>query len=197
MLAVREVTLSTGPPRFKRIFSNATLEIPAGRHTILYGNNASGKSTLVKLLLGKLIPESGSVTGGDSAAACYFEDVESQLFFSTVEEEISFSGRRDPEIEDLLLEGIRRKGINELSYSEKARLAFAAASLLERKYLIVDSPPADEKIDRVINIIAGRGERTLLLMLPSGEERGLEGRWTVRRIKSGRIEDSGRGTDAF
>ena len=189
MLAVRNVSLTTGPPRHREIFSGATLEVPRGSHTVVYGENGAGKSSLVRLFLGRAEADSGEVSGG-ALAACYFEDVDAQLFFSTVKEEIESTPLNDPEIESCLTDGLSGKSVLELSYSEKARVALYAACMLGREYLIVDSPPADEKIDAALEIIAHRGGCTLLLLLPEGEKRNLPPgceEYVIRNLKFEKI----------
>jgi len=187
MLAIREVSAGTGPPRFLEIFDKATLVIPPGQNTVLYGDNGSGKSTLAALLLGEAAAVSGEVSGGHSEAGCFFEDIDAQLFFSTVSEEIGAFPVRDAELESILLSGISERNILELSYSEKARLAFASAALLGRDYLIADAPPVDTKIGEALELLAVREKPTILLLLPEGDSRPLPGKWTGCRIRNKKI----------
>ncbi|NLB35612.1 MAG: ATP-binding cassette domain-containing protein [Elusimicrobia bacterium] len=187
MLALRQVSAGTGPPRFLTIFDRATLLVEPGQNTLIYGDNGSGKSTLVALLLGEHEPISGEVTGGHEQAACFFEDIESQLFFSTVSEEMDSFLLRDSELENILLDGITGRNILELSYSEKARLAFASALLLDRKYLIIDAPPVDSKISDVLALLIERGCPTIILLLPEGDSRILPGKWEEYQIKNKKI----------
>lgn len=61
-----------GPP----VVSDLTLELPPGRVTVLMGSNGSGKTTVMKLVLGLLSPDAGRITGTDglSRAAVFQED---------------------------------------------------------------------------------------------------------------------------
>lgn len=187
MLALRDVSVSTGPPRFLKIFDDLTLDIPHGSNTVIYGENGSGKSTLVMMLLGEVLPDSGKVTAYRDIAGCYFEDIDSQLFFSSVSEEIETFKVRDKEIEALLIDKLVKRNILELSYSEKARLAFASAHALGRDYLIVDAPPVDEKISAALEIIQKRGGTAILMLLPEGDTRPLDDTWKKYIIKDKKL----------
>ncbi len=44
------------------LFSNVSFELNEGEHVGLIGGNGTGKSTLLKLLLGQIVPDSGTVT---------------------------------------------------------------------------------------------------------------------------------------
>ncbi len=59
MLHVNELTYRIGP---RALLDKATLGLPDGARAGLVGRNGAGKSTLLAILLGRLAPESGSVS---------------------------------------------------------------------------------------------------------------------------------------
>jgi ATP-binding cassette subfamily B protein len=48
------------------VFTNLSMEIPIGKHTLIHGSNGCGKSTIAKLIMGLYTCETGSI---------YFDDV--------------------------------------------------------------------------------------------------------------------------
>ena len=59
--AVELRSVEFGYSREARIFSGLSLSVPRGKVTALLGPNGSGKSTLMGLILGFLVPDSGSI----------------------------------------------------------------------------------------------------------------------------------------
>jgi phospholipid/cholesterol/gamma-HCH transport system ATP-binding protein len=50
----------------KRVLDGVSLDIPAGRSTVIIGGSGTGKSVLIKCILGLLRPESGSIAIDDT-----------------------------------------------------------------------------------------------------------------------------------
>ncbi len=174
MLALKDVTYITPPPASKTIFEETSFFITPGSDTLVLGDNGSGKSTLVRLLLKFIYPLKGEVKGGTEKAAAFFDDVESQLFFTRVNEELNSCGGDRKLMEKCLnlfkLKKLTEKSTIELSYSQKARLALACAYLTRRPFIIIDSPPRDDVISGAIEYFSGRQNYTHLLLLPEGTE---------------------------
>ncbi len=192
MLALKNVSYSTPPPSGKSILNGACLTVKRGRNTVVFGDNGSGKTTLAKILLKLILPSDGQICGGTRTASAFFEDVESQLLFTRVGEELKSSGS-GPVMEkciDLLeLGAIMSSSALELSYSQKARVALACAYIAERPFIIIDSPPRDECIDRALQYFSQQESPTHLLLLPDGDRRFTSEQWKKMRIYGGRIED--------
>ena len=130
---------------------DVSLEVARRRNILIYGDNGSGKTTLLNLLLGFIEPVSGKIEGGTRKAVGIFEDIDGQLFYSTVFEELStIAGINDEEkryiLSSLKLESLLKRSTFELSYSEKARLVFSVAYLSGKEFMIIDCPPVDEEI---------------------------------------------------
>ncbi len=191
MLALKNVSYSTPLPSDKTIFNNICFEVKEGRNTVVFGDNGSGKTTLAKILLKLITPSTGLVCGGTQTASVFFEDIESQLLFTRVEEELksSGSGPLTEKCVDLFqLKDILTSSILELSYSQKARVALACAYIAGRPFIVIDSPPRDENIDRALGYFLSQSSPTHLLFLPDAD-RNIPGKnWEKMRIWGGRIE---------
>ena len=57
-IAIRGLTKSFGP---KKVLQGVDLDLPAGRSLVVIGGSGTGKSVLLKCVLGLLIPDSGSI----------------------------------------------------------------------------------------------------------------------------------------
>lgn len=134
--------------------------------TILKGSNASGKTTLSKLMTGILKPQKGRVlvNGHDTRHIALgrigqqigylFQEIERQLFATTVREEISFPmklrGQTQKKADDMVDRMLSLFSISHLtdrfpfslSMGEKQRLALAAILANEPKFLLLDEPSA-------------------------------------------------------
>lgn len=134
-----------------------------GERVAILGSNGCGKTTLLKHLLGLLVPKEGSVRvlGIDPAKefsrvrqriGVVMQDVDEQILGPTVYDDVLFAplnyGMRRREAErlaekvlDLLnLGSIRTKVVNYLSGGEKKKVALAGALVLEPELLILDEP---------------------------------------------------------
>lgn len=174
MLSLKNVDYKTPPPSLRKVLEGVSFTAEEGTNTVVFGDNGSGKTTLLRLLLKLSEPSSGSVCGGTEKASAFFEDVESQLFFTRVQEELQASGRKGEIYENCLhllqLKKIIGRSTIELSYSQKARVALACAYMAERPFIIIDSPPRDEFIYRTIKFFSRQDRPSHLLLLPEGEE---------------------------
>ncbi|MFL5334335.1 MAG: ABC transporter ATP-binding protein [Geminicoccaceae bacterium] len=57
-IAIRGLTKSFGP---KKVLQGVDLDLPAGRSLVVIGGSGTGKSVLIKCVLGLMIPDSGSI----------------------------------------------------------------------------------------------------------------------------------------
>jgi len=134
-----------------------------GERVAILGSNGCGKTTLLKHLLGILIPKDGSVRvfGMDPGReyskirqkiGVVMQDVDEQILGPTVYDDILFAPlnyglkRREAErlagnvMERLNLEPIKGKIVNYLSGGEKKKVALAGALVMEPDLLILDEP---------------------------------------------------------
>jgi cobalt/nickel transport system ATP-binding protein len=134
-----------------------------GERVGILGANGCGKTTLIKHLLGVLIPKDGSVRvfGVDPGKeysrvrqriGVVMQDVDEQILGPTVYDDILFAplnygmGRAKAEvlakavIERLNIESLQGKIVHYLSGGEKKKVALAGALVLEPDLLILDEP---------------------------------------------------------
>ncbi len=151
------------PDRTKVQICGLDFVVNRGERVAILGSNGCGKTTLLKHLLGILIPKEGSVRvlGIDPAKdfsrirqriGVVMQDVDEQILGPTVYDDILFAPlnygmkRREAErlaerVIDLLnLESIKGKVVNYLSGGEKKKVALAGALVLEPELLILDEP---------------------------------------------------------
>ncbi len=151
----------------KEILKGVDLDVPRGRITTIIGGSGSGKSVLVKHIIGLLKPDEGEVRFegqdicrlGARALASVRRNFgmlfqHSALFDSmTVEDNIAFplvehtslSGRKIRDIvreklEVLGMAGIERQFPSELSGGMRKRVGLARAIVLSPKVIIYDEP---------------------------------------------------------
>lgn len=141
------------------IVNNLNFKLLRGDRLGLIGHNGVGKSTLIKLLLGNLSPDSGEVKLGTNLQIAYFDQLREQLDLSkTVAETISpgsewvdIGGQRKHIITymgDFLFPPRRvNVPVSSLSGGERNRLLLARLFALPANLLVLDEPTNDLDID--------------------------------------------------
>jgi ATP-binding cassette subfamily F protein 3 len=154
IIAVDNVSVGYDPK--KPVLNRVTLRIDTDDRIALLGSNGNGKSTLVKLLAGKLPPFSGHVTRADKLSVGYFAqhqvdelnldaspyDHVRKLMGDAPETKvrgrtgaIGFSGKAGDTL------------VNSLSGGEKARLLLGLATFFGPNMIILDEPTNHLDID--------------------------------------------------
>ena len=160
---------SVGTPFCKKALDDINLTFENNRITGLIGHTGCGKSTLVQLLNGLLVPSSGTVLldGRDINAkdvdgrsirfrvGLVFQYPEYQLFEETVYADIAYGpknmGLGEEEIKERIGEAIQFVGLDsrylnaspfDLSGGQKRRAAIADIMAMEPEVLILDEPAA-------------------------------------------------------
>jgi len=143
----------------KNLVKNFTTSVMRGDRIALIGPNGCGKSTLVKLLIGQLEAQSGSVKVGTKLEIAYFDQYREALDpEKTVEENVG-EGKKTITIngqdrhilsylQDFLFSPMRaRTPVKALSGGEKNRLLLARLLLKPANLIILDEPTNDLDIE--------------------------------------------------
>ena len=72
MLGIRNVAKSYGD---KHLFAGITLKVEGGERIALIGDNGTGKSTLIKMIMGELYPDEGRIKLGPQAKPAYLPQI--------------------------------------------------------------------------------------------------------------------------
>ena len=164
-------TYQAGTPFEGPALFEVNLEIKDGSYTALVGHTGSGKSTILQLLNGLLVPTEGSVVINDvkitstsinkdikqvrRKVGLVFQFAESQIFDETVLKDVAFGpqnfGVSKDDAERLAREKLTLVGISEelferspfeLSGGQMRRVAIAGILAMEPEILVLDEPTA-------------------------------------------------------
>jgi cobalt/nickel transport system ATP-binding protein len=158
-------------PDGRKALNEFSLRIAPGERVVLLGTNGCGKTTLLKLLDGLVMPSQGALRFEGHAldaarfkerafasafrrrVALMFQHPEAMLFNPTVAAEIGFGLRHLPEAESaervrhwagfMRLESRLDEQPSQLSGGEKQRLCLACLLALEPDVLLLDEPTAN------------------------------------------------------
>jgi len=133
----------------KAVLSSLSLRLDTDDRIALLGANGNGKSTLVKLLAGKLAPLSGEFSKSGKLRVGYFAQHQSEELDLNATPVIEMQRRRPQDSEQNLRSHLGRFGfgqqkaltkISSLSGGEKARLLFALMTIAKPHILLLDEP---------------------------------------------------------
>ncbi|MDN3697756.1 ABC transporter ATP-binding protein [Vibrio cortegadensis] len=162
----------------KQIVSDFSFNIMRGDRIALIGPNGCGKSTVLKLLLDKLQPDSGRLHCGTKLEVAYFDqyreilDLEKSVIDNLAEgkQEVTVGGRERHALsylQDFLFSPKRaRTPVKALSGGEKNRLLLARIFLKSNNLLILDEPTNDLDIEtlELLEDLLANYQGTLLLV---------------------------------
>ena len=164
-------TYQEGTPLASTALSDVSFTIEDGSYTALIGHTGSGKSTILQLLNGLLVPSQGSVRVFDTLitstsknkdirqirkqVGLVFQFAENQIFEETVLKDVAFGpqnfGVSEEDAEQIAREKLALVGINEslfnrspfeLSGGQMRRVAIAGILAMEPAILVLDEPTA-------------------------------------------------------
>lgn len=132
----------------KELFKNADLLIKRSERVFIVGENGCGKSTFLKIILGKLPRDGGRVTLGTGVKIGYFDQTLAELSTSqTVIDEVWNTYRKmtETQVRNALAAFLFKgddvfKIMNTLSGGEKARVALLKLMLSGSNFLVLDEP---------------------------------------------------------
>jgi ATP-binding cassette subfamily F protein uup len=142
-----------------KIIDNLSSIVMRGDKIGLIGDNGVGKSTLLRLILGEIMPKIGTVTLGTNLQIAYFDQLRNNLDQnSTIADVISqghdfieINGRKihvTSYLENFLFEPARfRSPVSSLSGGEKNRLLLARLFSKPSNILVLDEPTNDLDIE--------------------------------------------------
>lgn len=164
-------TYQEGTPLASAALSDVSLTIEDGSYTALIGHTGSGKSTILQLLNGLLVPSQGSVRVFDTLitsnsknkdirqirkqVGLVFQFAENQIFEETVLKDVAFGpqnfGVSEEDAVKIAREKLALVGIDEslfdrspfeLSGGQMRRVAIAGILAMEPAILVLDEPTA-------------------------------------------------------
>lgn len=143
----------------KTVIRNLNFTLMRGDRLGLIGPNGAGKSTLIKVLLGELQPDEGTVRLGTNLHIAYFDQLRAQLDFKKTVADTIAPGSEWVEIggvkkhiksylNDFLFSPQRADSpVEALSGGERNRLLLARLFALPANLLVLDEPTNDLDID--------------------------------------------------
>ncbi|MCR5511255.1 MAG: ABC-F family ATP-binding cassette domain-containing protein [Lachnospiraceae bacterium] len=145
VLSVRSVSKSFGS---RVLFADQNIEIKRGEHVAIIGDNGTGKTTLLKMINGLELPDTGEIVLGTKVHVAYYDQEHHVLNDDkTLFQEISdtYPKMTETEIRNTLAAFLFTgdevfKLIGTLSGGEKGRLSLAKLMLSEANLLILDEP---------------------------------------------------------
>ena len=180
------------------VLSNASFTINSGELTAIIGKNGSGKSTIVKLIVGLLTQDSGNIYIDDtllteksssallSRMGMVFQNPDNQFVASTVKDDIAF-GLENRCIETSLMkekinkyarmvrmEEFLEKSPEELSGGQKQRVAIIRSLIMKPKIMLFDEPTSaldPEMVSEVFDLIKKLASSGMTLIIVSHEMR--------------------------
>ncbi|HYF84524.1 MAG TPA: ABC transporter ATP-binding protein [Clostridia bacterium] len=203
-----------------KALENLNIRIHHGESVAIVGANGAGKSTMLKLLVGILMPEQGEIRLGEfpvtkktlnmirQQIGFTFQDPEDQLFNTSVYNDVAFGPRNygldEEEVERRVIKALQTVGIEhllhrapyKLSGGEKRAAAIATVLSMEPSVLAMDEPTAalDPKSRRrLINLLQGFMHTKLIATHDLDMALELCSRTIV--LKNGRVEYDGPTTE--
>ena len=151
VLEVNELSKSYGN---KKLFSGVNLKMTAGERIAIIGDNGTGKSTFIKLLMGEESPETGSIKIGPSVKKAYLpQTVSFSVPNRSVLDTLIYDQNCTPQTARNRLGAFKFQGedvftpVTLLSGGEKSRLKLCMLMKDEVNLLILDEPTNHLDID--------------------------------------------------
>lgn len=162
VISLEGVSFSYRPGR--EVLKDVSLSVECGEQVALIGANGAGKSTMLKLFVGLLSAQSGSVkvcgmpvehsnlAAVRRAAGYVFQDAESQLFLANVWEDVAFGPRNegldevevrrrtDDALASVGVSFLAQEHVYRLSGGQKRLASIATVLSMRPEVLLLDEP---------------------------------------------------------
>jgi len=183
------------------VLKDVSLRVERGDRLAIIGPNGIGKSTLLKIAVGELAPDAGTVRWGYEAAPGYFsqdhgevaaagkQTIESWLWEAAPGEPIGFVRGHLGHV--LFTGDDADKPVRALSGGECARLVFARLSVLGPNVLVLDEPTNHLDLEAIDSLVEALLEYDGTLIFVSHD------RWFVSRLANRILEISPKGRNDF
>jgi ATP-binding cassette subfamily F protein uup len=170
----------------RALISHLSTRIMRGDRIGLIGPNGAGKTTLIRLILGELPPDAGSVRLGTSLRVAYFDQLREQLdpdasvadMISPGSDWVAVAGERKhvtSYLGDFLFSAQRaRSPVRMLSGGERNRLLLARLFAQPANLLVLDEPTNDLDIESLELLEQRLQDYTGTLLLVSHDRRFLD-----------------------
>jgi polar amino acid transport system ATP-binding protein/putative ABC transport system ATP-binding protein len=164
------------------VFENLSFFIGKGEKVCLSGPSGRGKSTVLKMIQGYVLPEGGTINiDGLDMNADNVKSIRSRLAF--VPQNVNLPVQNGRELLVLLGTGNRRNAVaaylerldltsemlvrpfDEMSGGQKQRIVIAVCLALDRDILLLDEPTAsldDESIKRLMDVVTNLEGKTVV-----------------------------------
>ena len=145
-IPIKVNNISFGYPNSKELIHNLSFLISKKERFLIVGENGVGKSTLLKLLVGKLKPLEGNIWYGSKTDMAYYAQEQETLDLDkTVLENVENQSYTEKELRTILGSFLFHgddvfKKVNVLSPGEKARIALCQVMLKRANLLLLDEP---------------------------------------------------------
>lgn len=133
-------------PGNEKLYDKVSFSLTRGEKFLIVGENGVGKSTLLKLIVGELKPDSGAVIFGQNVTTAYYaQELEILDERRTILENVDSRDFTDTELRGILSnflfydDDIYKK-VAVLSPGEKARVALCKTLLTRANLIILDEP---------------------------------------------------------
>jgi tungstate transport system ATP-binding protein len=187
-VSLRDVSFVAGG---RTIIDRVTLELGAGPRTVIVGANGAGKSVLMRLMHGLLLPSAGSIAwnseGPQRRQAMVFQRpvLLRRSALDNVVYALKLARMPQPQeaamkaLADVGLSHLARRPARVLSGGEQQRLALARAWALRPQVLFLDEPTASldptarQAIEAAIDAIHAEGTKIVMITHNLGQARRL------------------------
>lgn len=145
-IPIKVNNISFGYPNSKELIHNLSFLISKKERFLIVGENGVGKSTLLKLLVGKLKPLEGNIWYGSKTDMAYYAQEQETLDLDkTVLENVENQSYTEKELRTILGSFLFHgddvfKKVAVLSPGEKARIALCQVMLKRANLLLLDEP---------------------------------------------------------